>query len=614
VSLLEGIKEPSQLRALTDRQLQQLAGEIRTEIIATVSRNGGHLGPNLGIVEMTIALHRVFDSPNDCILFDTGHQAYTHKLLTGRAAAFRNLRQQDGLSGYPHRGESVHDVIENSHASTALSYADGIAKAFALRQESDRHVVAVIGDGALTGGMAWEALNNIGESRHLRIVVVLNDNGRSYGPTTGGLASHLAALREAGPDAGDNIFEQLGLKYIGPVDGHDRHALESALRRSREYSQPVIVHCVTVKGKGYRPAEEDAVDRLHSPGPFDIATGQQPPRAALSWTDVFSDELLKAVTTRPEVVAITAAMLHPTGLAAAAAACPDQVYDVGIAEQHAVTSAAGLAMAGLHPVVAVYSTFLNRAFDQVLMDVAMHRLPVTIVLDRAGVTGEDGPSHNGMWDLSILYLVPGLSIAAPRDAFRLRQLFQAALDMDSGPSALRFPKGAIGADIPVVQTVGAMEILANHPPPGRRPDWRSVLVISVGSMAPACVAAAQALAARGIGVTVLDPMWVKPLDGRLLELAAQHGLVAVVEDSGQVGGVGDAVTRLLRDAGLRTPVQSYAIPQSFHRHGPRARILSDAKLAAQPLAQAIGDAVLGPDPWCASGRSGVPDQRREALA
>lgn len=614
VSLLECIKEPSQIRGLSYLQLEQLAAEIRTEIITSVSRNGGHLGPNLGVVEMTIALHRVFDSPNDRILFDTGHQAYVHKMLTGRAAAFRKLRQHDGLSGYPSRSESVHDVIENSHASTSLSYADGIAKAFALQGGNERHVVAVIGDGALTGGMAWEALNNIGQSEHLRIVIVLNDNGRSYCPTVGGLASHLATLREAGPGSGDNIFERLGFKYIGPVDGHHQRDLESAFRCSRAYNRPVIVHCVTAKGKGYPPAEEDDIDRMHSPGAFDVATGRQPPKTAMSWTEVFSDELVKVVTTRPEVVAITAAMLHPTGLAASAAACPDQVYDVGIAEQHAVTSAAGLAMAGLHPVVAIYSAFLNRAFDQLLMDVAMHELPVTFILDRAGVTGEDGPSHNGMWDLSILYLVPGLSIAAPRDATRLRQLLQEALGIDGGPSAMRFPKGAIGGDIPALRKIGGMEVLAGCPPQGRPHDHHPVLMVSVGAMASMCVEAAQLLGARGIETTVLDPMWVKPLDSRLLEVAAQHELVAVVEDSGRIGGVGDAVTRLLRDAGLRTAVRSFGIPQSFHRHGQRARILSRFGLAAQPLAEAIGEVVLGMNAPHDLLGGAVHDQRWEAHA
>ncbi len=584
--LLDRIRDTSDVRSLRPEQLPGLAREIREFLVAAVSRTGGHLGPNLGAVELTIALHRVFTSPRDRILFDTGHQAYAHKLLTGRQAHFARLRQPGGLSGYPNQAESEHDVIENSHASTALSYADGLAKAYERTGQTDRAVVAVVGDGALTGGMAWEALNNLGGARHRSVVIVLNDNGRSYSPTVGGLAAHLAQVRKAAANGAANgagtrtVFDQLGLSYLGPVDGHDTLAVEQALRQARALGGPVVVHCLTTKGRGYLPAEDDEEDCLHSPGAFDPATGRQLPRPGPSWTEVFGAELVRIGAERDDVVALTAAMLHPAGLGAFARAFPGRVYDVGIAEQHAVTSAAGLALGGLHPVVAVYATFLSRAFDQVLMDVALHRLPVTFVLDRAGLTGDDGASHNGMWDLSILQVVPGLRIAVPRDGTRLRELLREAVAAGDGPTAVRFPKGQVPDDVEAVGTLGGMDVLA-------RRGAEDVLLVGAGPMAGMCAAAAELLVAQGIGVTVVDPRWVTPLDTALAAAADRHLLVAVMEDNGRVGGVGDAVARLLRDSGVDTPVRSFGVPQAFLAHGKRAQLLADAGLCPQNLARAV---------------------------
>ncbi|MFI0349287.1 1-deoxy-D-xylulose-5-phosphate synthase [Actinomadura sp. 9N407] len=621
MSLLESIKGPRDLKRLDATQMPRLAGEIREFLVAAVAKTGGHLGPNLGVVELTIALHRVFDSPRDKILFDTGHQAYVHKLLTGRHD-FAGLKQRGGLSGYPSQAESDHDIIENSHASTALSYADGLAKAFELRGESDRVVVPVVGDGALTGGMCWEALNNIAEGKERRVIMVVNDNGRSYSPTIGGLASHLAHLRVTptyehalelvkktvprAPVVGgvayealhgikkglkdilqpQAMFEDLGLKYIGPIDGHDEQAVEHALRKAHDFGGPVIVHCITKKGHGYAPAENDEEEQFHSPGPYDRETGVQKPKGRI-WTNVFSEEMVALGAERSDIVGITAAMLHPVGLADFAEAYPDRVYDVGIAEQHAVTSAAGLAMGGMHPVVAVYATFLNRAFDQVLMDVALHRQPVTFVLDRAGVTGDDGPSHNGMWDLSILQLVPGMRVAVPRDGARVRELLREAVAVDDGPTALRFPKGPVAEDIEAIDQLGGMDVLARHD----GANGARVLVVGAGAMATPAVEVGERLAAQGIGATVVDPRWVKPLDPALVEAAAQHSMVAVIEDNGRVGAVGDAVARLLRDAGADTPVRTFGIPQEFLDHAKRAMILADIGLTPQDLARDIIEAV-----------------------
>jgi 1-deoxy-D-xylulose-5-phosphate synthase len=636
VSLLAHIRSPRDVKDLSAEELPQLAAEIRDTLIKIVSRNGGHLGPNLGVVELTIALHRVFDSPVDRLLFDTGHQSYVHKLLTGRYPDFDTLRQRGGITGYPNQSESEHDVIENSHASTSLSYADGLAKAYQLRGESHRSVVAVIGDGALTGGMAWEALNNIAAAKDRRLVIVVNDNGRSYQPTIGGLADHLASVRVSqryeqvldyiktslshtplvgaplyetlhGIKKGlkdvlqpQVLFEDLGLKYLGPVDGHDEHLVEHALRRARDFGGPVLVHVITRKGFGYPLAEENDEDCLHQVSPAKSAappsstpvklaasTPAAPGASARPWTQVFGDELAAIGASRPDVVAITAAMLHPTGLAKFAAAFPDRVFDVGIAEQHAVTSAAGLALGGMHPVAAIYATFLNRAFDQVLMDVALHRLPVTFVLDRAGVTGPDGASHHGMWDGSILQIVPGLRIAVPRDATRVAELLREAVAIDDGPTALRFPGRLTTGDLPAVGKLGTMDVLRTPVDPTRR----DVLLLGAGPMAGVSAEAADRLADHGIGVTVVDPRWVKPLDAALLDGARQHGLVVTVEDNGRVGGFGDAVARLLRDNDIDTPVRCFGLEQEFLDHGERGQVLDAQGLTPQHLARKITEIV-----------------------
>jgi 1-deoxy-D-xylulose-5-phosphate synthase len=586
--LLRQLGGPGDLRRLDATLLPALAGEIREFLVAAVCRTGGHLGPNLGAVELTIALHRVFDSPTDRIVWDTGHQAYVHKILTGRWASFTGLRKRGGLSGYPSSAESDHDIVENSHASTALSYADGLAKAYALRGES-RRVVAVVGDGALTGGMAWEALNNIAAGLDRPTIVVLNDNGRSYTETVGGLAEHLAGLRGAARRYSPtwSIFAGLGLAYLGPVDGHDIGAVESALRRAKDCPGPVVVHCVTRKGNGYAPAEDDEADRL------DPRTGRpSTPASGRTWTSVFSEEMLAVARDFPRVVGITAAMLHPVGLDRLARAEPERVFDVGIAEQHATTSAAGLAMGGLHPVVAVYATFLNRALDQVLMDVALHRCGVTFVLDRAGITGDDGASHNGMWDLSLLQLVPGLRIAAPRDAAQLRAQLREAIAVEDAPTVVRFPKGTVGPDIPAVDRIGGLDLLRHAGPGGAAPS-ADVLLIAVGAMAATCVEVADRLSAQGVSVTVADPRWVKPVDPAIAPLAASHVLVVTVEDNGRVGGVGAAVAQALRDAGVHTPLRDLGIPQRFLDHGTRAEVLAEAGLTPPDITREILEALAG---------------------
>ena len=630
----DGLRDmsPARLRELSPSQLTELAAGIRVLLVEQTSKRGGHLGPNLGIVELTIALHLVFDSPRDPVLFDTGHQAYVHKILTGRGGQFDTLRTRGGLSGYPSRAESEHDWIENSHASTSLSYADGLAKAIALRGESDRTVVAVIGDGALTGGMAWEALNNIaGADRP--VVIVLNDNGRSYAPTTGGMAQRMAALRlrpgyermlgrvkhtlPRTPVVGgplyaalhaaksavkdwfvpQTMFADLGLKYVGPVDGHDVEALVQALSGARSFRGPVVVHCVTRKGLGYHPAETDEAEQMHSPPAFDPATGKPVAATTTTWTHVFGREMVVAGAERPDVVAITAAMSGPTGLTSFGTAFPDRMFDVGIAEQHALTSAAGLAMGGMHPVVAVYSTFLNRAFDQLLMDCALHRLGVTVVLDRAGVTGEDGPSHHGMWDMSLAAIVPGLRMAAPRDAATLAEELHEALAVTDGPTVLRFPKGAVPATIPAVRrfvaaeqpaggsSVGGVDILVE--PVGRQD--RDVLLVAVGAFAAMAVEAARLLAAQGIGVTVVDPRWALPVPAEIDALAAQHRLVVTVEDGGRSGGVGAAVTDRLADTDV--PVHVLALPQQFLESASRGELLVDLGLTGQAVARGITELI-----------------------
>ncbi|MER8029713.1 1-deoxy-D-xylulose-5-phosphate synthase [Streptomyces bauhiniae] len=596
------IRGPETVRLLPAARLPALAETVRSFLVNAVCETGGHLGPNLGVVELTLALHRVFRSPDDTLLFDTGHQAYVHKLLTGRAERFASLRQRDGLSGYPSRAESVHDVIENSHASTALSYADGLAKAHQLAGKRDRAVVAVIGDGACTGGMAWEALNNLGHAADRPVVVVLNDNGRSYAPTVGGWAAHLATLR-AGTDGDRNLFTDMGFAYTGPVDGHDVAAVERALRRARALRRPVLVHVVTVKGYGYPPAEKDEADCLH-------AVGAAVPAGAggdsVSWTSVFGEALAELATARPEVVAITAAMLRPTGLARMAELFPQRVFDVGMAEQHAVTSAAGLAMGGAHPVVALYATFLNRAFDQVLMDVALHRLPVTFVLDRAGVTGPDGPSHHGMWDMSVLGVVPGLRLAAPRDAEQLVAQLREAVDDDEGPTVVRLPKANTGPSIGAEVRRGDVDILRRG---GASAD---VLLAAVGPLAGAVLESARLLEDHGLSVTVVDPRWVLPVPGALVELAGQHRLVVSVEDGVVRGGFGWALADACRSAGVSAPVLPLGLPPAFLAHGSRGALLAECGLDASGITGAVIDAYDRLRPSLLrlpGGRSGGPASR-----
>ncbi|MDC5699195.1 1-deoxy-D-xylulose-5-phosphate synthase [Intrasporangium calvum] len=608
MSLLDQIESPADLKALPAADLPQLADEIRSFLVTEVSQTGGHLGPNLGVVELTIALHRVFDSPRDTIVFDTGHQSYVHKLLTGRHD-FSKLKKQGGLSGYPCRAESEHDVVENSHASTALSWADGIAKGRRLRGESGRHTVAVIGDGALTGGMAWEAMNNIAVDKDLPLVIVVNDNERSYAPTIGGLAEHLATLRTTqgyerfldwgkrslartpvvggamfetlhGVKKGikdivapQGMFEDLGLKYYGPVDGHDEQAVEKALRQAKDFGGPVIVHVITQKGRGYQPALDDIADHMHGIGKINPETGLPFEVSGRIWTDEFNDEMVRIGAERPDVVAITAAMLIPVGLDGFAAAYPDRVFDVGIAEQHAVTMASGLAFSGLHPVVAVYATFLNRAFDQVLMDCALHQAGVTFVLDRAGVTGSDGASHNGMWDMTLTSIVPGLRLAAPRDGEQVKLQLREALDVSDAPTVLRFPKGDVAEPLGAVRSVDGLDVLLES-----GDEAVDVLVVGVGAFAGLSVDVGEKLAAQGHSVRVVDPRWVLPVNPGLVELARSATAVAVVEDNLVSGGIGSAVTLALREAGVEVPVHCFGIPKRFLSHASRGQVLEELGL------------------------------------
>lgn len=616
LAILPGINSPSDLRELTLEDLDVLAVEIRAALVDYVTKTGGHLGPNLGVVELTLALHRVFDSPKDPILWDTGHQSYVHKMVTGRASDFDTLRQEGGLSGYPSRSESIHDVIENSHASTALSYADGIAKAFEIHGEVDRHVVAVVGDGALTGGMTWEALNNIADGSDRSVIIVVNDNERSYSPTIGGMARHLAKLRTAkeyekilgwgksvlkrtpligspiydalhGMKKGlkdfvapQGLFEDLGLKYIGPVDGHNVADLEFAFQRARDFGKPVIVHVITEKGHGYKPAETDEADRFHAVGVVDPDTGKPLTQAAKSWTSVFSQELVAIGGERQDVVAITAAMLGPTGLDAFADVFPERTFDVGIAEQHAVTSAVGMAHAGLHPVIAIYATFLNRAIDQVLMDAALHGAGVTFALDRSGVTGDDGASHNGMWDMSLLRVVPGLDLFAPRDGARLVSALRKCVDKSDHPTVIRFSKGAIPDDIPAVQSLGFADVLIAATTP-------DVTVVSIGGMATQALAAAQTLRDRGFAVEVIDPIQVLPIANGLIEYLAEREFVVTIEDGLVDGGIGEAIGSALRAAKATTRVTSLGIPKKFLDHATRKSILNRLHLDAQGIAETI---------------------------
>jgi 1-deoxy-D-xylulose-5-phosphate synthase len=616
VAFLPGINSPSDLRALSEENLDALAAEIRVALIDYVTKTGGHLGPNLGVVELTLALHRVFDSPKDPILWDTGHQSYVHKMVTGRASDFDTLRQEGGLSGYPSRAESIHDVIENSHASTALSYADGIAKAFEIHGETDRHVVAVVGDGALTGGMTWEALNNIADGSDRSIVIVVNDNERSYSPTIGGMARHLATLRttkgyEGFLDWGKSVlqrtpvvgapvysalhgmkkgikdfvapqglFEDLGLKYIGPIDGHKIADMEFAFQRARDFGGPVIVHVITEKGRGYEPAETDEADRFHAVGVVDPDTGKPLTQAAKSWTSVFSQELVAIGGERQDVVAITAAMLGPTGLDAFADKFPERTFDVGIAEQHAVTSAVGMAHAGLHPVIAIYATFLNRAIDQVIMDAALHGAGVTFALDRSGVTGDDGASHNGMWDMALLRVVPSLDLFAPRDGARLVAALRNCVDKSDHPTVIRFSKGAIPDDIPAVKSLGFADVLIST----QNPD---VTIVSIGGMASQALVAAQTLQERGFAVEVIDPIQVLPVAPGLIEYLAEREFIVTIEDGLVDGGIGEAIGSDLRAVKASTSVTSLGIPKQFLNHASRKSILHNLHLDAQGIAETI---------------------------
>ena len=614
--MLESLKGPADLKTLTPAQLAELSAEIRAFLVEKVSRTGGHLGPNLGVVELTLSIHRTFDSPKDLVLFDTGHQSYVHKIVTGRADQFDGLRQRGGIAGYPNRRESEHDVIENSHASTALSWGDGISRGFSLTGQKDRHVVVVVGDGALTGGMSWEALNNISAAGERNLVIVVNDNERSYSPTIGGLAAHLATLRmtqgyerfldwgkevlQKTPVVGTPIFEtlhgmkkgikdivapqgmfeDLGLKYIGPIDGHDIAAMDRALEQAKEFGEPVLVHVITEKGRGYSPAVADEAEKFHAVGIVDPETGMPVSASKTSWTDVFGSELVEIAAERQDIVAITAAMLGPTGLDKFQKAYPDRTIDVGIAEQHAVTSAAGLAYTGIHPVVAVYSTFLNRAFDQLLLDVALHGAGVTFILDRAGVTGDDGPSHHGIWDLALTGIVPTLAVAAPRDGARLRQALGEALNINDRPTLLRFPKGAVHEDIPAFESRDGVDVLY-------RGESADVLLVSVGAMAPMAVEAASQAYREDIGVTVVDPRWVKPLPASLVTMARRYKSVVVLEDGIRHGGIASSLSEMFRDARLEVPVHSIGVPLEFIEHSKRNEILEDLGITAQKIAREI---------------------------
>lgn len=614
--MLSQINSPADLAALSHEELMELSAEIRGLLIEKVSKTGGHLGPNLGVVELTVAIHRVFESPKDVIVFDTGHQSYVHKMLTGRGGAFDTLRQRGGISGYPNRRESEHDVIENSHASTALSWGDGISRGFSLQGAKDRHVVVVVGDGALTGGMSWEALNNIAPEQKRNLVIVVNDNERSYSPTIGGVATYLSTLRvtsgyEKFLDWGKEVlhktpvvgmpiyetlhgmkkgikdivapqgmFEDLGLKYVGPIDGHDIAAMERALHQAKEYGAPILVHAITEKGKGHKPAVADEAEKFHAVGVIDPESGEPLAKSGTSWTKVFAQELVEIGKTRTDIVAITAAMLGPTGLDQFQAAYPERTIDVGIAEQHAVTSAAGLAFTGLHPVVAVYSTFLNRAFDQLLLDVALHKAGVTFVLDRSGVTGDDGPSHHGIWDLALTGIVPTMHVAAPRDGARLKELLREAVSIDDAPSMVRFPKGVVQDDIPAFERRDGIDVLY-------RGESADVLMISVGAMAAIAVEAASSAYREGVGVTVIDPRWVKPLPESLVRMAERYKSVVVLEDGIRHAGIGSAISEMFRDAGVLIPLHSIGVPLEFIEHSKRGEILSDIGITAQNISRSV---------------------------
>jgi 1-deoxy-D-xylulose-5-phosphate synthase len=634
--VISDIKSPKDLGRLNHVGLDALAAEIRGFLIEKVTKTGGHLGPNLGVVELTIAIHRIFESPKDVILFDTGHQSYVHKILTGRSEGFDLLRQRGGIAGYPNRSESIHDVIENSHASTALSWGDGISRGFALSGQSERSVVVVVGDGALTGGMSWEALNNIAMAENQNLVIVVNDNERSYSPTIGGLATYLSTLRATrgyekfldwgkevlartpvvgGPIydtlhgmkkgikdivAPQGMFEDLGLKYLGPFDGHDIETMEKALLKAKEFGGPILVHAITEKGRGYAPAIEDEAEKFHAVGIVDPETGLPVKKSAASWTSIFANELVEIGRDRKDIVAITAAMLGPTGLDKFQKEFPDRTIDVGIAEQHAVTSAAGLAFAGMHPVVAVYATFLNRAFDQVLLDVALHKAGVTFVLDRAGITGDDGASHNGIWDLALTGIIPTMHVAAPRDGARLREVLAESIQITDAPSMLRYPKGEVVADIPAFERRDGIDVLY-------RGESADVLLVSVGAMAAMAVEAASQAYREGVGVTVIDPRWVKPLPQSLVTMATRYKSVVVLEDGIRHGGIASTISEMFRDAGLQVPIHSIGVPLTFLEHAKRGQILSELGITAQQISLNIVE-------WSASLKDGfltpMPEMQR----
>jgi len=604
------------LRVMSPAESKKFASEIREFLIDKVSKTGGHLGPNLGVVELTIAIHRVFDSPKDVVLFDTGHQSYVHKILTGRADQFDLLRQRNGISGYPNRRESAHDVIENSHASTALSWADGISRGFSLTGQSDRHVVAVVGDGALTGGMSWEALNNLSPESDRNLVIVVNDNERSYSPTIGGLATYLTTLRASKeyerilgrgkrmlhktPVVGKYIygtlhgmkkgikdmvapqgmFEDLGFKYLGPIDGHDISAMEKTLQIAKEFGSPVIVHAITEKGRGYTPAIEDMAEKFHAVGIVDPVTGKPLKASAPSWTNVFSEEITQIGRENSKIVAITAAMLGPTGLDKFAQSFPERTIDVGIAEQHAVTSAAGLSYAGMHPVIAIYSTFLNRAFDQLLLDVALHNAGVTFVLDRSGITGDDGPSHHGIWDLALTGIVPNMHVGAPRDGARLKEILRQSVAIQNAPSMIRFPKGAVPADIPALDRISGTDIL-------HRGENKQVLLISVGSMASMAMEVASLAKKQSIEITVIDPLWVKPISPDVIAMCGQYGTVIVMEDGIKHAGIASTISEALREAGSNCVLHSIGVPLEFIEHSKRNEILEDLAITPAEIVQQI---------------------------
>ena len=623
MTILEKINGPRDLDSLNSAELVELCGEIREHLVQSVAKTGGHLGPNLGVVETTVAIHRVFNSPQDPIIFDTGHQSYVHKLLTGRRD-LSTLRRKGGIAGYPQRSESEHDVVESSHASSSLSWADGIAKAFKLSGQDDRYVIALLGDGSLTGGMTWEALNNITHENDRKLVIVVNDNGRSYAPTIGGLAKHLNNIRtdrlykrmyrsskkffygfgalgrmvfNAARGAGKSVLEtmapatmypNLDIKYIGPIDGHDLEALEHALNQAKKYNSPVIVHVMTQKGKGFDPAMLHEDDQFHAVGKIDPTTGESlEVSGGESWTNVFREEIVAIADKREDIVGITGAMTIPVGLDAFATKYPNRVFDVGIAEQHAVASAAGMAFGGLHPVVAVYATFINRAFDQVLMDVALHNAGVTFVLDRAGVTGPDGASHHGMWDLSILQVVPNIQIAAPRDAMRLREELREAVAVADAPTVIRFPKGVAETSIEALsRSEDGVDYLYQSPA-------KDVLIVAIGSMATTALETAELLKAQGIGATVIDPRWVVPVPKTVLAEAAKHRLVVTIEDGVKVGGIGTRIRQDMRTAQIDTALNEIGLPDEFLEHASRDEILERVGLTAKQIAHDVVAQVLG---------------------